>query len=87
MFHFCFKFSLHVLIFQTEIEDALHKVCSLLPDSVKSDCADFIDKYTPKILVILSEELNAKLICGKLGLCPAMKVKLLNLNEKRSIHL
>ena len=80
MFDFCFKFSLHVFIFQTEIEDALHNVCSVLPDSLKSECADFIDTYTPQILALLSQELTPKLICGKLGLCPTIKTKVKHLN-------
>ncbi|XP_020606225.1 prosaposin-like [Orbicella faveolata] len=58
---------------QQEIEEALDEVCSLLPDTVKTECEQFVDQYAPAIIAILSQELDPSVVCTTLGLCDSNK--------------
>jgi saposin len=54
---------------EAEILAALDKVCSAFPDTVQSQCRDFIDTYGKTILELLLQELAPSVICKTLGLC------------------
>ncbi|XP_068710683.1 prosaposin-like [Montipora capricornis] len=54
---------------QQEIEDALEEVCSILPETVRNDCNEFVQQYEPAIVQILIAELDPSIVCTTLGLC------------------
>lgn len=58
---------------QAEIEAALDKVCSLLPSTISTDCKNFVNKYTPAIINLLTHAIQPNEICTELGLCKAKK--------------
>jgi len=59
---------------ETEIIDALEKVCSYLPTSVQSACDDLIAMYGPEILQLLVNKEPPATICTQITLCKSSKV-------------
>ncbi|XP_052768278.1 uncharacterized protein LOC128208756 [Mya arenaria] len=51
------------------IEEALDKVCSLMPDTLSAECTDFVKQYGKLVIQFLVQELDPKEICTKLTLC------------------
>ncbi|XP_015757258.1 PREDICTED: prosaposin-like [Acropora digitifera] len=52
-----------------EIEEAVEDVCSLFPDTIKSDCDQFVKQYEPAIVELLLQEIDPALVCTMLGVC------------------
>ena len=63
-----------IFFIQKEIEEALENVCNVLPSSIKSECDDFIEEYTPQIIKLLEEKLQPESLCKQIGLCTSVKV-------------
>lgn len=59
---------------ESEIIDALEKVCSLLPETVAAECKSFVDLYGPAVIALLEQELDPKQICTAIGLCSATDI-------------
>ena len=78
-----FKYTLNFFFFvQKEIEEALKNVCNILPSSIKSECDDFIEEYTPEIIKLLEEKLQPESLCKQIGLCSTVKVCFIKLLSK-----
>lgn len=56
---------------EAEILQALDKVCSILPSTIKSSCLDFVNTYGRAILTILETQVTPEEVCTILGLCKA----------------
>ncbi|KAI8521805.1 hypothetical protein Bbelb_015590 [Branchiostoma belcheri] len=54
---------------EKEITDALDKVCSHFPDTIRDECTDFVNEYGPAVIQLLKLELDPQRICKTLGLC------------------
>lgn len=54
---------------QQEIEQAVEKVCNLLPSTISSECDSLVEQYGPAIIKLLASEAAPATICGFLGLC------------------
>jgi len=52
-----------------DIKKALDKVCNFLPDTMRNECATFVDQYGPAIIEMIAQALDPKTICVKIGLC------------------
>ena len=52
----------------------MENVCNILPSSIKSECDDFIQEYTPEIIKLLEEKLQPESLCKQIGLCSSVKV-------------
>ena len=52
----------------------MENVCNILPSSIKSECDDFIEEYTPQIIKLLEEKLQPESLCKQIGLCSSVKV-------------
>ena len=52
----------------------MENVCNILPSSIKSECDDFIEEYTPEIIKLLEEKLQPESLCKQIGLCSSKKV-------------
>jgi saposin len=59
---------------ETEIIDALEKVCTYLPSSIQSACDDLVAMYGPEILQLLVNKEDPATICTQLTLCKSSKV-------------
>ena len=60
-----------------EIEEALDKVCDMMPDSVKDQCKHLIETYEPAIAEILSRDVDPKEVCTIMKLCDDAQANLL----------
>jgi hypothetical protein len=54
---------------EQEVEKVLDSICSKL-GGFKGPCETFVTKYTPELVALLVDDLNATSVCQKLGLCP-----------------
>jgi len=54
---------------EQEIEQAVEKVCNLLPSTISSECDSLVEQYGPAIIKLLASEAAPATICGFLGLC------------------
>jgi hypothetical protein len=52
-----------------EIEAALEKECQQVPSIYRSKCVEFVKKYTPRIIQLLSSGVAPEQICREIGLC------------------
>ncbi|XP_048472125.1 prosaposin [Rhincodon typus] len=66
---------------EQEIENALDKVCSMLPTTVRDECINLIAEYGSVLLHILLESLDPDFVCTKAGLCGAAKQHLLGADK------
>lgn len=55
---------------EEKIEEALEKLCSLMPESMKHACDDFVKKYSQLIIKLLLENMDTVKICEAVHLCP-----------------
>ncbi|GCB82918.1 hypothetical protein scyTo_0023884 [Scyliorhinus torazame] len=51
------------------IINAMEKVCSILPATVKCECRDFVEQYGQAVVELLAQELDAAFVCTAIGLC------------------
>ncbi|XP_067673391.1 prosaposin-like [Haliotis asinina] len=54
---------------QAAVEEALDKICNLLPSSVSTECVNFVNTYGPAIIKLLVANLKPDEICKEIGLC------------------
>jgi saposin len=51
------------------VEEALSKVCTILPRKERTDCDEFVKNYGPVLADLISELADPKLVCRYLGMC------------------
>ncbi|KAH9498380.1 hypothetical protein Btru_008134, partial [Bulinus truncatus] len=56
---------------EAEIEEALDKVCDLLPQTLKSECDSIMEQYGPIIFSMLVKKMDPKTVCTAIHLCSA----------------
>ncbi|XP_075874962.1 prosaposin isoform X1 [Nelusetta ayraudi] len=66
---------------EEEIEEAVRKVCSFLPDSIKEQCDQLVSQYEPVLVQLLLQMLDPDFVCIKLGACPGAKKLLLGMEQ------
>uniref|UniRef100_A0A3Q2CDA2 Prosaposin n=1 Tax=Cyprinodon variegatus TaxID=28743 RepID=A0A3Q2CDA2_CYPVA len=62
---------------EVEIEEAVKKVCSFLPDAYRTECDQLVEQYEPMLVQLLLQMLDPDFVCTKLGACPEAERKLL----------
>uniref|UniRef100_A0A1A8KVP6 Prosaposin n=1 Tax=Nothobranchius kuhntae TaxID=321403 RepID=A0A1A8KVP6_NOTKU len=62
---------------EAEIEEAVKKVCSFLPDSYRTECDQLIEQYEPMLVQMMLQMLDPDFVCTKVGACPEATRKLL----------
>jgi saposin len=60
------------------IEKALDAVCDILPSKIRKSCEDFVNTYTPAIIIILQSEVSPGEVCTLLGLCSSARANTKN---------
>lgn len=53
----------------SEIEMVVKKVCNFLPDAMKAQCSDIVDKYGPLIVHLIATKYSPKEVCTIAKLC------------------
>ncbi|KAK7148161.1 hypothetical protein R3I93_012471 [Phoxinus phoxinus] len=66
---------------QAEIEEAVMKVCSFLPEAVRDQCNQLIAQYEPLLVQLLLQTLDPDFVCMKLGACPEAVQRLLGMEQ------
>ncbi|XP_050665111.1 uncharacterized protein LOC126965511 isoform X2 [Leptidea sinapis] len=55
-----------------EIKKIVHGVCKRMPKSVRSECDQFVEKYSDLVISLLAQELNPDEVCQELKLCKSV---------------
>ncbi|KAL3279381.1 hypothetical protein HHI36_016891 [Cryptolaemus montrouzieri] len=63
---------------ETDIKEALGKLCSKLPKDLTAECQNFVNTYTDQLVEMLVADLNPQEICVFLKLCTDKKPTLHN---------
>uniref|UniRef100_A0A3Q3AVY4 Prosaposin n=1 Tax=Kryptolebias marmoratus TaxID=37003 RepID=A0A3Q3AVY4_KRYMA len=66
---------------EAEIEEAVKKVCSFLPDAYKTECDQLVEQYEPMLVQLLLQMLDPDFVCTKLGACSEAKPNLLGTEQ------
>uniref|UniRef100_A0A8C7JDR9 Prosaposin n=1 Tax=Oncorhynchus kisutch TaxID=8019 RepID=A0A8C7JDR9_ONCKI len=66
---------------QAQIEDAVRKVCSFVPETVRGECDQLIEQYEPMLVQLLLQTLDPDFVCMKVGLCPEAVQSLLGMDQ------
>jgi hypothetical protein len=51
------------------VEEALDKVCNILPATMRPDCTSFVTKYGPTIAILLAQNKTPEQICDFIKVC------------------
>ncbi|XP_047207356.1 prosaposin isoform X1 [Girardinichthys multiradiatus] len=66
---------------EVEIEEAVKKVCSFLPDTYKTECDQLVEQYEPILIQLLLQMMDPDFVCTKVGACPEAERKLLGTEQ------
>ncbi|XP_045558271.1 prosaposin isoform X1 [Salmo salar] len=66
---------------QAQIEDAVRKVCSFVPEAVRGECDQLVEQYEPMLVQLLLQVLDPDFVCMKVGLCPEAVQSLLGMDQ------
>ncbi|XP_039624798.1 prosaposin isoform X1 [Polypterus senegalus] len=67
---------------EAEIEAAVEKMCSFLPDAARQQCDQMVEEYEPMIVQLLLQMMDPDFVCTKLGACvSANKYPILGVEE------
>eukprot|EP00112_Aurelia_sp_Birch-Aquarium-sp1_P011181 Seg2355.4 transcript_id=Seg2355.4/GoldUCD/mRNA.D3Y31 product=Prosaposin protein_id=Seg2355.4/GoldUCD/D3Y31 len=69
---------------EQEIINAVEKVCSYLPSTIKTECDALISEYGPQIIKLLIGQLKPKTICTELHLCSASLKKVVAMPKPKA---
>lgn len=58
---------------QHQIEQAVKKVCVLVPQSEKNTCDQFIAEYSSLLITILAQEVDPSVVCPAIKVCPSLQ--------------
>nr|ADK94870.1 saposin isoform 1 [Penaeus monodon] len=54
-----------------DIEDAVERLCTMMPHSLAEECEDYVDAYGDQVIELLAQEIDPSQICPMLHLCPS----------------
>ncbi|XP_023281518.1 prosaposin-like isoform X2 [Seriola lalandi dorsalis] len=66
---------------EAQIEEAVRKACSFLPDSLQTECDQMIQQYEPMLVQLLLQMLDPDFVCMKVGACPEAVRRLLGTEQ------
>lgn len=55
---------------EAQIEEAVRKVCSFFPDSLRTECDQLVQQYEPVLIQLLLQMMDPDFVCMKMGVCP-----------------
>jgi len=48
---------------QTEVEQVLKYVCSLMPSGITTECTDFVEAFGPELIQLIDDEIDPTVLC------------------------
>uniref|UniRef100_A0A671YST3 Prosaposin n=1 Tax=Sparus aurata TaxID=8175 RepID=A0A671YST3_SPAAU len=66
---------------EAQIEEAVRKACSFLPDSLQTECDQLVEQYEPVLVQLLLQMLDPDFVCMKVGACPEAERRLLGTEQ------
>ncbi|XP_040293597.1 prosaposin isoform X1 [Bufo bufo] len=66
-----------------QIQEALEKVCYIIPVKYRQQCKDFIDTYSSAIIELLEQEITPEQICQAIGLCAVRQPQMIKLSPEQ----
>ncbi|XP_029962339.1 prosaposin isoform X2 [Salarias fasciatus] len=66
---------------EEQIEEAVRKVCTFLPDAYRKECDQLVEQYEPVLVQLLLQMLDPDFVCTKLGACPEAVRRLLGTEQ------
>jgi len=66
---------------ESQIEDAVRKVCNFMPESVRTECDQLVEQYEPVLVQLLLQMLDPDFVCMKVGACPEALQRLLGTEQ------
>ncbi|XP_074531978.1 prosaposin [Halichoeres trimaculatus] len=66
---------------EEQIEEAVRKVCSFLPDAFQTECDQMVEQYEPILIQLLLQALDPDFVCMKVGACPEAVRRLLGTEQ------
>ncbi|CAJ1067774.1 prosaposin isoform X2 [Xyrichtys novacula] len=66
---------------EAQIEEAVRKACSFLPDAFRTECDQMVEQYEPMLIQLLLQMLEPDFVCMKLGACPEAVQRLLGTEQ------
>ncbi|GFN91862.1 proactivator polypeptide, partial [Plakobranchus ocellatus] len=61
---------------KADVEAALERVCSMLPQGLKPQCDAFVSEYASYVVDIIVSDLKPDMVCEKINLCTGGKINL-----------
>nr|XP_046258353.1 prosaposin isoform X2 [Scatophagus argus] len=66
---------------EAQIEEAVRKACSFLPDSLQTECDQLVEQYEPVLVQLILQMLDPDFVCMKVGACPEAERRLLGTEQ------
>uniref|UniRef100_A0A1B6E2D6 Pulmonary surfactant-associated protein B n=1 Tax=Clastoptera arizonana TaxID=38151 RepID=A0A1B6E2D6_9HEMI len=66
---------------EKQLKQLIERGCDKLPNSVSSQCKDFIETYGQAFVALLAQKIDPSQVCPSIGVCPGLTEKSL-INEK-----
>ncbi|KAK6329524.1 hypothetical protein J4Q44_G00015020 [Coregonus suidteri] len=66
---------------EAQIEDAVRKACSFVPEGIRSKCDQLVELYEPMLVQLLLQVLDPDFVCMKVGVCPEAVQSLLGMEQ------
>lgn len=57
-----------------DIENAVERVCSLMPHTLSEECQDYVEAYGDQVIELLAQEIDPAKVCQMIKLCPSVRV-------------
>lgn len=55
-----------------DIEDAVEKLCTMMPRTIAEECEDYVEAYGDQVIELLAQEIDPSQICPMIHMCPAV---------------
>lgn len=52
-----------------DVKRVVLNVCNYIPENIRSDCEDFVDKYQNYIISMIKDGVDPKMICSEMHMC------------------
>ncbi|CAB0040365.1 unnamed protein product [Trichogramma brassicae] len=59
---------------EDDIKNVVGRVCKKLPNSIQSECNQFVDTYGDALVAILAQEIDPAEVCPMIHLCPSQQL-------------
>ncbi|KAI5639894.1 saposin-like type b, region 1 domain-containing protein [Phthorimaea operculella] len=70
---------------EEKVKEEVEKACDRLPQSMDSECRQFVTEYGPAVIALLVQQIDPSSVCPALRLCPqTQEVRRVDINAEKS---